>query len=247
MLTKESFLNLYYHTFFKHYFRTEISGLENLPRGGAMLAGNHSGGFPLAIDGLEILVGTYKRTGRLVRGAYDRRIEKFPFFAKLCQMLGGFTGTREAATSLLEEDQLILAMPGGEDQHAKPFYRAYTLEGNEGGFKAGRGGYVKCALDARKPLIPVTVVGCAEMHLNLADLRAMAQYVGLKHIPVPLLGPFPLPTKHFIEYGQPIETAHYSGNASNDQELVDRINGEVQEKLQKGIDRLLEKRKNWFF
>jgi hypothetical protein len=57
----------------------------------------------------------------------------------------------------------------------------------------------------------------------------------------------PLPTKWWIEFGDPLEVAEHGPGAADDPMLVNRLSEEVRTRVQRMIDgRLAKRRSIWF-
>jgi hypothetical protein len=66
----------------------------------------------------------------------------------------------------------------------------------------------------------------------------------------PLLGPLgavPLPSKWLIEYGEPIETRHFTPDAALDPMFVFNLTDQVREVIQQTLYKNLMARRNVFF
>jgi len=118
----------------------------------------------------------------------------------------------------------------------------------------GRGGFVQVALRTGAPIIPVAVVGAEEVHPVVFELPALARLLRLPTLPLtptfPWLGPLgllPLPSKWFIAFGPPIETAGLGPEAAEDSALVLELSEEVRAWIQSALDRLLPRRKTPFY
>ena len=223
--------NKYYHkTLYSRYFRTELLDLHNIPSDGALLVANHSGSLPY--DALNLAIGIHHETGRFVRGLVER------YFRKLSRRLyrimnkhGSVEGKKEDAIDLLKNDELVLVFPGGAPDIGKLWHEKYTIPDVKG-FKKGKGGYIKCAIEAEKPIIPVAIVGCEEIHTNLYNSKWLAKKLKMPHFPF-ILNPIPVPAKVYIKFGEPM---HFSdGN-------IDDYNSQVKNRLQSMINELYNQR-----
>jgi 1-acyl-sn-glycerol-3-phosphate acyltransferase len=116
----------------------------------------------------------------------------------------------------------------------------------------GRGGFVKLALRARVPIIPIAILGAEEANPVLARLD-LPRSLGVPFLPItptfPWLGPlglWPLPTRLFLEVGAPISFDR-SPRDAEDRPLVARLAEEVRAQVQDLLDGMLAKRKSIFF
>jgi 1-acyl-sn-glycerol-3-phosphate acyltransferase len=90
----------------------------------------------------------------------------------------------------------IAVFPEGYKGAGKLYKERYHLA------RFGRGGFVKMALKARAPIIPVAVVGAEETYISPAKSDVMARLTGFPYFPISpafpwlgLAGFIPLPTK----------------------------------------------------
>jgi len=149
---------------FNLYFKPELVNGTNLPEGGAMLVANHSGMF--AWDGLSVGYTIWKETGRAFLGVGHTLFDKSNFL----KSIGAIGGDRDLVVKLLKEDRYVFAFPGGIKETTKPFWKRYKVQ-HEGGFAPGNYGYLLVALEAKKPVVPLGVVGAEETHIQLGDVK----------------------------------------------------------------------------
>ncbi len=154
---------------FEYYFNPEIQGVENIPLyTGGLLTSNHSGMW--GWDGMSIFYRVFKDTGRIVSMVGDNIFER----SDMIKTIGAISGNPRNVRNLLEEDRLALVCPGGSREVAKPFWKRYKMQ-KVGGFAEERYGYLLVALEAKKPIIPVGVVGAEETHIILGDAKPCLQ------------------------------------------------------------------------
>ena len=98
------------------------------------------------------------------------------------------------------------------------------------------------ALATQAPIIPVSVVGAEETYISLTKLPTVAKIAGLPYVPITptfpwfgLLGFVPLPTKWYIDFGQPIATDGYSPDAAGNLVLVSQLSDQVRNIVQEMI------------
>ena len=99
----------------KRYFRSEVHGLDLLPRGGALVVSNHSGGQYAPLDWAIFAVDFYDKSG------YDRPIYSLThdlvFHGPTAQLLlhiGCIHATPDNAAKALRTGNLVLVFPGGD-------------------------------------------------------------------------------------------------------------------------------------
>lgn len=219
----------------RKYFRLEIEGVENIPRRGAVvLAPNHSGysGFDAILLG-HIVQQEAKRVPRVLTHHFWFLTETTAIPANKM----GFTeATYENGVNALKKGNAIVLFPEGEQGNFKPTSERYQLQE----FKRG---FVRMALEAQCPIVPVVVLGAEETHINLKKLK-FTKFLKGTVIPLPL-NVIPLPAKWRIRFLEPI-TLPYKPEAINDSELMNEIAQDIQEKMQTAIEEELQKRGHAF-
>jgi len=111
-------------------------------------------------------------------------------------------------------------------------------------------GFMRLALAANAPIVPVAVVGSEEQTIAIANLERLGKRLGLPALPItltfPWLGPLgllPLPVKYHIYWGEPMR---FDGDPNDADEVIREKVDKVQSRIQKMVDSGLEKRKSWF-
>jgi 1-acyl-sn-glycerol-3-phosphate acyltransferase len=231
------------------YWRVETTGMENIPdEGRAMLVCNHSGQIPW--DGSMVGAAVYKEhpMQRLVRALYATWFPTLPFVSALLTKMGQALASEENGVRLLEKDELVAVFPEGIKGVGKLYKERYRLA------RFGRGGFVRMALKTGTPMIPVSVVGAEETYISLAKSDFIARLIGFPFFPIsitwPWLGPLgfvPLPTKWYIDFGEPIPTDGYGPGAANNQLLVSQLTDQTRNVVQNMIYSRLARRSSVFF
>lgn len=235
---------------YKHYFRVEVSGIENVPdTGRALLVANHSGVLPY--DGAMVMHAMHREhpARRDVRPLIEDFVFHFPYLGTFINRIGGVRACQANAERLLARDQGIVVFPEGVKGMGKLYKQRYQLQ------RFGRGGFVKLALRTRSPIIPVAIVGAEEAHPMLAKITWLTQSAGVPYVPItptfPLLGPMglmPLPSKWWIRFGAPIDIpGDYGPEAASDRLLVNELAESVRSCIQGMVDELLSQRKSILF
>jgi 1-acyl-sn-glycerol-3-phosphate acyltransferase len=222
---------------YRRWFRCQVSGLQHVPPGRALLVANHSGQIP--IDGMMIAASLIldHDPPRLVRSMIEKWAATLPLVSTFFARCGQVVGIPENCRLLLEREELILVFPEGIRGISKTIDRAYQLEE----FGAG---FVRLALENRAPIVPVAVVGAEEQYPSVVNLKALADLVGAPALPITplmLLGPLgllPLPTRYHIAFGEPIVL---EGETDEEDERVAEhvrvVRSAIQELLRKTLDR----------
>ncbi len=235
--------------FFNKYWRIELNGVENIPvEGRALLVANHSGVLPL--DGAMISYGVreHHAAHRLTRALVANMLPSLPFLSVLMNKTGQVLAHPENGERLLDEDELVLVFPEGYKGVSKLFRDRYKLA------RFGRGGFVRMAMQAKAPIIPVSVVGAEEIYPMLYNAKAIARTIGFPFFPItptwPWLGPLgfvPVPSKWTIDIGEPIETSQYDPDLANNPAFVSELSDLVRNKVQEQINLRLESRTSVVF
>ncbi|MCW0212314.1 MAG: acyltransferase family protein [Pseudonocardia sp.] len=233
---------------YRKWFRVETIGMHNVPdTGGALIVANHSGTLPL--DALMATVALHDdHVGhRQLRLLGADLMFKLPVVGELARKNGATLACMPDAERLMDTGELVGVFPEGFKGIGKPFRDRYKLQ------RFGRGGFVSAALKTGVPIIPCSIVGAEETYPKIGDIAPLARLLGAPYFPVtplfPLLGPvgmIPLPSKWYIEFGEPIRTDQHDPADAEDPMLVFNLTDQVRETIQHTLYRLLSQRRNVF-
>lgn len=234
----------------KGYHRAEVRGLDDFPAGGALVVGNHSGGL-FAMDVPVFATDFYAKFG------YDRPVFTLSHAMLMIGPTGDFfkkTGfilaSHENADEALRSGGVVVVFPGGDYDVYRP-----TLSANKIDF-AGRTGYVRAALNAGVPIVPVVGIGGQESQLYLSrgtwiaeKLGPIARLARTKILPISFGFPFglsavvplnlPLPTKIVMQALPPIDIVAEFGEDPD----IDEVDAHVRHVMQTALDALARERK----
>lgn len=234
--------------FYKYYWRVETTGIEKIPHEGrALLVSNHSGQLPW--DGLMLATAIFREhpSQRLARTLFTERIPPYPFVSDFLVKCGEVLETEENGVHLLEQGELVAIFPEGEKGIGKLFKERYRLA------KFSRNRFVNMAIRTGSPIIPVSIVGAEEIYISLAKSTTLARFSGLPYFPIspswPWLGPLgliPLPTKWYIDFGEPIPLDNFNLGDEDNLILHSQIVDQVRNLIQDMIYTRLSKRKSVF-
>jgi 1-acyl-sn-glycerol-3-phosphate acyltransferase len=234
------------------YFAPEVRRTEHLPATGpALVVGNHSGLY-LMPDMWVTALALVRRRGydEPAYGlAYDL-LFAFPPLESLLRRLGGLPASGAAAEHALAGGGAVLVYPGGDWEACRPW-----TERNKVDFH-GRKGFVRLALRAGVPVVPVVSHGAHHSVVVLSRGDRIARALGLKRLKVgvmpwlfgfpfgvaPVLPPVPLPAKVTVEFLPPLDWAELGPEAADDPKVVDAVYHEITGLLQAGLDRLSAER-----
>ncbi|MEU8266522.1 lysophospholipid acyltransferase family protein [Sphaerisporangium sp. NPDC049002] len=225
---------------YRHWFRVQAIGLENVPQEtGALVVANHSGTVPVDALMLQVALHDEHPARRPLRLLGADLVYQLPILGHLSRKSGHTLACPEDADRLMRKGELVGVFPEGFKGVGKPFSERYKLQ------RFGRGGFVASAIRAQVPIIPCSIVGAEEIYPKIGDLRSLARLLGLPYIPItplfPWLGPLgllPLPSKWMIQFGEPVRTDEYDPEEADDPMLVFNLTDQVRELVQQQLNRL---------
>jgi 1-acyl-sn-glycerol-3-phosphate acyltransferase len=223
---------------YKHYFRVEAHGLENIPPGRVLIISNHSGQLPFdgAMIGAAML--SEMQQPRVVRAMVEKWVPTLPFISSFFARMGQVVGTPENCRRLLSQGEAILVFPEGAKGISKLYRDAYQLQdfGN---------GFLRLALETDTPIVPVAVIGAEEQAPALADLKGLARLLGMPAMPVTVQGlPLPLPVKYRLYFGEPM---YFKGSADEEDAEIEKKVRQVKATIQAMLNEGLRERKHIFW
>src|SRR5918995_6304158 len=225
------------------WFRGEVRGMERIPEDRpVLLVGNHSGGtitpdtvvFTLAFNAyFGVERPFYQLAHNLVLtspiGPFLRRF-------------GTVAASHENARKALESGAAVLVYPGGDWEVNRPTWEANRID------FAGRKGFIRLALEAGVPIVPVVSVGGQETAIflthgeRLAKLLRLDRLFRLKTLPgdpsLPrvvnigdFLGHLPLPAKITVQVMDPIDLPERYGENPDGDEVYRDVTALMQDQL----------------
>jgi len=232
------------------YHRAEVRGLESLPPGGALVVSNHSGGlFPM--DAPVFTSAFYSKF------AYERPVVILshdammaPPLTELLNRIGFVKANHKNADAALRSGSVVLVFPGGVYDLYRPTKAGARIDFN------GHTGYVRAAIRAGVPIVPMVAIGGQESQLFLSRGSWLARRLGplgrwarTEIVPLTFGLPFgfiagppvnlPLPTKIVMQVLDPIDIVAQFG-ADPDVHAVDR---HVRQAMQRAMDALAADRR----
>jgi 1-acyl-sn-glycerol-3-phosphate acyltransferase len=229
---------------YEKWFRVEVNGIENVPdTGAALLVANHAGGlWPLDAAMTSVAVRLEHPNARYLRPLAADLLFGTPGAGTLARRAGATLACPADTDRLLRAGELVGVWPEGFKGIGKNYRDRYELR------RFGRGGFVRSAIIAGAPIVPVSIVGSEEIHPVLGNASLLARLLGLPYFPLtptfPWLGPLglvPLPSKWYLEFGEPIDT---SGLDAADPVEVFETTDTVRETIQATLYRLLAQRRS---
>jgi len=233
----------------KHYFRSEVRNLARIPAGGALFVSNHSGG-PTTTDLPTFAVHFYDRFG------YDRPLYTLSHDVlsvgptkQFFQRIGFISASRDNAARALASDAAVMVFPGGDYDAMRPTLKQDVIDFN------GRTGYVRTAIDAGVPIVPIVSIGGQETQFFLTRGTGLAKRVGIikrltrtEMVPIAAGFPFglslgganlPLPSKIVTQVLTRIDVTARFGEDPD----VAAVDAYVRKVMQRALDRLARQRR----
>jgi len=235
--------------FLRLYHRSEVRGLDTFPEGGALVVGNHSGGlFPMDVP--VFALGFYDTFG------YDRPVYTLSHDLLMTGPTAGYfirTGfiraSHDNADEALRSGGVVVVFPGGDYDVYRPTFAENRIDFD------GRTGYVRAALNAGVPIVPVVGIGGQENQVYLSRGTSLAKLLRLdkllrsKILPISIGFPFglsavipvnvPLPTKIIMQALEPIDIPERFGPDPD----VDEVDTHVRSVMQRALDDLAAERR----
>lgn len=241
-----------WNTLVDYWFRMEFDGWENLPDPPVLLVGIHSGA-PFVWDAWTVGVQWWRRFGqeRPLHGTAHDALMAIPLIGRYFRAMGVLPAAPDSMATALAEGRDVAVWPGGEVDSLRPWSERDRAN------LAGRKGFVKLAIRAGVPIVPIATVGGADAMPvlirgdGLARGLRLDKLLRLKVFPLAVSLPwgiapaalpqFPLPAKIRTRLMPAVELDHDPDRA-DDNAYVEQKYREVQETIQRGMDALARKR-----
>jgi 1-acyl-sn-glycerol-3-phosphate acyltransferase len=225
------------------WYRGEVRGLGNIPDSGpVLLVGNHSGG-NMTPDTLvfTLAFNTYFGVERAFYQLAHNLVLSMPGLGSL-RKFGTVAAAPSNARKALASGAALLVYPGGDYEVHRPSWDRNKVDFD------GRKGFIRLALEADVPIVPVVSIGGQETALflsrgeRLARVLALDRMFRLKVLPISIalpwglnvgdmLGHIPLPAKITIETLPPIDLRAEFGPEPDLDEVYDHLMRLMQETL----------------
>src|SRR3954451_6411467 len=236
-----------------YWFRMEIEGWEHLPEPPVLLIGIHSGA-PFVWDAWTVGIQWWRRFGtdRPLHGTAHDALMAAPLIGAYFRKMGVLPAAPDSIASALEAGPDVALWPGGEIDSLRPWTdRARAV-------LAGRKGFVRMAITAGVPIVPIATVGGPDSMPVLARGRRLAKALQLdkvarlKMFPIAISAPWgiapamlpelPLPTKIRTAFQEPVQFRVRPARAEDD-DYVEAKYDEVRQSIQRGMDKLARRRR----
>ncbi|WP_396930645.1 lysophospholipid acyltransferase family protein [Mycolicibacterium sp.] len=235
-----------------HWFRMEFDGWENLPDPPVLLVGIHSGA-PFVWDAWTVGVQWWRRFGqeRTLHGTAHDALMAMPVIGRYFRAMGVLPAAPDSMATALAEGHDVAVWPGGEVDSLRPWSERDVAN------LAGRTGFVRMAIKAGVPIVPIATVGGADAMPvlirgdQLSRTLRLDKLLRLKVFPLAVSLPWgiapaalpqlPLPAKIRTRLMPAVELDHDPSRAEDD-DYVEQKYREVQDSIQAGMDALARKR-----
>src|SRR5215212_6607603 len=236
-----------------YWFRMEIEGWERIPAPPVLLVGIHAGA-PFVWDAWTVGVQWWRRFGeeRPLHGTAHDALMAAPLVGSYFRKMGVLPAAPDSMAAALAAGHDVALWPGGEVDSLRRWVR------RDEAILAGRKGFVRLAINAGVPIIPISTIGGPDSMPVLATGRRLAKLLQLdkvarlKRFPIALSAPWvigpallpevPLPTKIRTAFQEPVEVDPDPERAS-DEDYVAAKYDEVRESIQHGIHVLARRRR----
>ena len=235
-----------------YYFRMEVDGWDNLPKAPALLIGIHSGA-PFVWDAWTIGVQWWRRFGedRILHGTAHDALMAAPGVGDFFRKMGVLPAAPDSISAALAAGRDVALWPGGEVDSLRPWVK------RDEAVLAGRTGFIRMAISAGVPIVPISTVGGPDSMpvifsgRKLAKALQLDRIARLKEFPIALSAPwgigpailpeFPLPTKIRTAFQPPVDLGDDPERAK-DGDYVKAKYEEVRRSIQHGMDALARRR-----
>ncbi|WP_168210768.1 lysophospholipid acyltransferase family protein [Persicimonas caeni] len=177
----------------ERYFHPQVDGLDRIPDGPALLVGNHNGGV-MAPDMFIFLRHFAEHTNFQdvpVPLAHDA-LFRVPGVKQFLESAGAQPASREHAIDALCAGRKVLVYPGGDWETHRPSSERDKID------FGGRNGFIKIALRANVPIVPVVSAGAHDGWFvitrgdQIAHKLKLDKLFRIKVFPIALGAPFGL-------------------------------------------------------
>src|SRR4051794_39063327 len=236
-----------------YYFRHEVRGWDRLPESPCLIVGIHAGGI-LPIDAYAFGFAWFREFGmeRIPRGTAHDFLTSSPILGDYLKKIGVIPASHAGISSALAAGDDVVLYPGGDLDALRPWTKRDEV------VFGGRKGWIRMALEANVPIVPVANLGASDTLFVLTDGKTIAKTLRLdkllraKAVPIAIGFPLgltlgvipqiPLPAKLRSEILEPMYLEGGDGSRFDD-EYVEQKERDVVAALQRGVDGLAKRRR----
>jgi 1-acyl-sn-glycerol-3-phosphate acyltransferase len=184
---------------YDRYFRCETELEREVPAGPVLAVANHNGmsGTP---DMFCHMVAYWRRygTGEPAYGLMHDFPFRVPWAGPWLNALGAVAANPDNAHAALRAGAKVLVFPGGDIDACKPFRERYRIQ------FAGRRGFLRVAIRAGVPILPIVSVGGHESLYLLSDGRGIARALRLPELFRSNVFPIGFALPYGVIFGNPV-------------------------------------------
>lgn len=237
-------------TLARTYFRLRIEDVENVPATGpVLLVGNHNGGL-LPTDGFFTALAIHDHHGpeRAVHALAHDFLFDDPTLERYAARVGMLRASEESALRAFAACGCVLVYPGSDYDAFRPFRERDRV------VLGGRKGFLRLALRAGVPIVPVISAGTHEQFIVLSRGDRLARFVHAHALArtevlplvvavpwgvVPGFVPYiPLPAQTTLAFGEPLRFPGLGPKDAEDPDLLEHLYRDVEREMQQILDRL---------
>jgi len=233
---------------FTSYFGAEVRGMDRVPQSPVLLVGNHSGGL-ITPDTSAVYAAWYRTRGfedPLMGLAFDG-IYGVPGWGALMRKIGQMPASMDNAQVALGDGCSVLLYPGGSYEVFRPW-----KDRNRVVFNA-RKGFIRLALQAGVPVVPVVGHGGHETTIVLARGERFAKLLSLDKVRMdgapllfqlpwglstPAMLGVPLPAKITVQVCEPLDWSRFGPEGADDPDVLEQCYQEITSIMQTTLDAL---------
>ena len=231
------------------YFDAEVTGFEHVPaEGPALIVANHSGG--VYMPDFWALVRHWVRRRGAAEPLYSLGFDllySIPGFGSIARRVGSVPASHENGARLLDDGKFVVVYPGGDADDYRPWTERHRVDLH------GHTGFVRLALRAGVPVVPVVSHGSHDALIVLMRGEALAHRLGLDRLRVnvlpfvaippfgvvPIVPPVPAPAKLTVRVCEPLDWRHHGPDAALDAATVRHCYEEILGRMQANLDDLV--------
>jgi 1-acyl-sn-glycerol-3-phosphate acyltransferase len=228
----------FYDFIYRYWFRVDVEGIENVPsEGGAVLVANDAGALPSHGAMIAKAVRDEHQWPRPVHVCTERQFAGVPGVGMLVTKLGGVAAHPANLHRLLfDERELVLVFPEGRQGRSKTIKERYRLR------RFDDADFVRSAMRAAVPIVPLAVVGAEEALPVFARVNPLRRLTRLPYLSVATT--LPLPAKFKIRFLEPVATDGLGEAAWRDPGLVRAFGEDIRALIQENLLEMVAQRRS---
>src|SRR4051812_44202120 len=153
-----------------YWFRMEMEGFDRLPKPPALLIGIHSGA-PFVWDAWTVGIQWWRHFGdeRTLHGTAHDALMAAPVIGGFFRRMGVLPAAPDSISGALAAGHDVALWPGGEIDSLRPWTK------RDEAILAGRRGFVRMAIKAGVPIVPISTVGGPDSMPVITSGRKLAK------------------------------------------------------------------------